>query len=143
MTPKIKKYKDSLFPDYYWVVMSDNGWDLCKNLNHAIRYWLWHCGLPAKIAFKKYKTKNFYTKQELIDMGFAFTTNGDIVTPDQSNEDLKKYLKYQKQKFIEKACDWLKENLSEGYDPDNYPMVRCYDIDMEDFIKEFRREMEE
>ena len=51
--------------------------------------------------------------------------------------------KFSKQKFIEKACEWLKENLSEGYDIDNYPMVRCYDIDMEDFIKEFRREMEE
>lgn len=48
-----------------------------------------------------------------------------------------------KEEFIEKACKWLKENLSEGYDADNYPMVRCYDIDMEDFINEFRREMEE
>lgn len=43
----------------------------------------------------------------------------------------------------EKACKWLKENLSEGYDADNYPMVRCYDIDMEDFIEEFSRAMEE
>ena len=88
-------------------------------------------------------SKRTYTKQQLIDIGFAFTTNGDIVTPDQLNEDLKKYLKYQKQKFIEKARKWLQENLSEGLDPDNYPMVRCYDIDMEDFIKEFIREMEE
>ena len=48
-----------------------------------------------------------------------------------------------KQEFIKKACKWLQENLSEGYDSDNYPMIRCYDIDMEDFIKEFSREMEE
>lgn len=97
----------------------------------------------AKWADEHPDSKHTYTKQQLIDMGFAFTTNGDIVPPDQLNEDLKKYLEYQKRKFIEKACKWLQENLSEGFDPDNYPMVRCYDIDMEDFIKEFSREMEE
>lgn len=59
------------------------------------------------------------------------------------DEDTNKEKMVNKQEFIEKACEWLKENLSEGYDPDNYPMVRCYDIDVEDFIKEFRREMEE
>ena len=99
--------------------------------------------IGAKWADEHPDSKHIYTKQQLMDMGFAFTTNGDIVAPDQLNEDLKKYLKYQKQKFIEKACKWLQENLSEGFDPDNYPMVRCYDIDMEDFIKEFSREMEE
>lgn len=88
-------------------------------------------------------SKHVYTKKQLLDMGFAFTTNGDIVTPEQSNKDLKKYLNYQKRKLIEKACKWLQENLSEGSDPDNYPMVRCYDIDMEDFINDFSREMEE
>lgn len=99
--------------------------------------------IGAKWSDEHPDSKRTYTKQQLMDMGFAFTTNGDIVTPDQLNEDLKKYLKYQKQKFIEKARKWLQENLSEGLDPDNYPMVRCYDIDMEDFIKEFIREMEE
>ena len=51
--------------------------------------------------------------------------------------------KWEHKRLVEKACEWLKENLSEGYDPDNYPMVRCYDIDLEDFIKDFRQEMEE
>lgn len=50
---------------------------------------------------------------------------------------------WEHKRLVEKACEWLKENLSEGYDPDNYPMVRCYDIDMEDFIEDFLREMEE
>lgn len=45
-------------------------------------------------------------------------------------------------RLIEKACKWLNENLYEGYDPDNYPMVRRYDIDLKDIIEEFRREME-
>ena len=61
----------------------------------------------AKWADEHPDSNHTYTKQQLIDMGFAFTTNGDIVTPEQSNEDLKKYLQYQKRKFIEKACDWL------------------------------------
>ena len=99
--------------------------------------------IGAKWADEHPDSKHIYTKQQLIDMGFAFTTNGDIVPPDQLNEDLKKYLEYQKRKFIEKSRKWLQENLSEGFDPDNYPMVRCYDIDMEDFIKDFIREMEE
>ena len=50
---------------------------------------------------------------------------------------------WEHKRLVEKACEWLKENLSEGYDPDNYPMIRCYDIDMEDFIKDFRKAMEE
>ena len=64
----------------------------------------------AKWADEHPDSKHTYTKQQLIDMGFAFTTNGDIVTPDQLNEDLKKYLKYRKQKFIERACEWLQLN---------------------------------
>lgn len=59
------------------------------------------------------------------------------------DENANKETMVNKQEFIEKARKWLQENLSEGFDPDNYPMVRCYDIDMEDFIKEFSREMEE
>ena len=61
-------------------------------------------------------SKHIYTKQQLIDMGFAFTTNGDIVPPDQLNEDLKKYLEYQKRKFIEKGKEWIEKNFrSDGY----------------------------
>ena len=41
---------------------------------------------------KQGKHKDYYTKQELIDMGFSFTLNGDIVTPDKMMEDMKKYL---------------------------------------------------
>lgn len=55
-------------------------------------------------------SRHVYTKKQLLDMGFAFTTNGDIVTPEQSNKDLKKYLQYQKQKFVKKASEWLSDN---------------------------------
>ena len=74
-------------------------------------------------------SKHTYTKQQLIDMGFAFTTNGDIVTPDQLNEDLKKYLEYQKQKFINKLKKWLEletdwnmEYIEDGRNP-NYGKI--------------------
>ena len=40
---------------------------------------------------KQDKHKDYYTKQELYDMGFSFTLNGDIVTPDKMMEDMKKY----------------------------------------------------
>jgi ABC-type transporter MlaC component len=59
-------------------------------------------------------SKRTYTKQQLIDMGFAFTTNGDIVTPNQLNEDLKKYLKHQKQKFIKKGKEWISQSYTSG-----------------------------
>ena len=70
----------------------------------------------AKWADEHPDSKHTYTKQQLIDMGFAFTTNGDIVPPDQLNEDLKKYLEYQKRKFIEKGKEWILNNfVSRGY----------------------------
>lgn len=70
----------------------------------------------AKWSDEHPDSKHTYTKQQLIDMGFAFTTNGDIVTPDQLNEDLKKYLEYQKRKFIEKGKEWIEKNFrSDGY----------------------------
>ena len=47
-----------------WVVVSHHlceNRDLCRNLAHAIRFWLWHMGVSPKIAFGllKKKRKNF------------------------------------------------------------------------------------
>lgn len=86
-------------------------------------------------ADKNPDAKRIYTKKQLMDMGFSFTTNGDIVTPDQLNEDLKKYLKYQKQKFIEKACEWLDINF-----PNIDNIGFWY---KEGFTKQFKKAMEE
>ena len=105
----------------------------------------------AKWSDEHPNSKNVYTKQQLKDMGFAFTTNGDIVTPDQSNEDLKKYLEYRKQKFIEKAKEWLQGTLyihtEIETDRDFCELMRTdwvtsdYDS-VEDFINSFCKEME-
>ena len=80
--------------------------------------------------------KRIYTKKQLMDMGFSFTTNGDIVTPDQLNEDLKKYLKYQKQKFIEKGKEWLFKHVD-----DKYLFMKFRHIN--DAIEDFEKWMEE
>ena len=40
-----------------WKVTGKHSVDLTYTLSDAIRYWLWHCGVPAKIAFWKWKKK--------------------------------------------------------------------------------------
>ena len=106
----------------------------------------------AKWADEHPDSKHTYTKQQLIDMGFAFTTNGDIVTPDQLNEDLKKYLEYQKQKFIEKSKEWLERTLyihTEIEEDKDWGETKPIDWvtsdydSVEDFINSFCKVMEE
>ena len=59
MIPEIERnngcYSDNGY--YKWQVCSKNGIDITTTLGRAIRYWLWHCGIPAKIAFWGVKTK--------------------------------------------------------------------------------------
>lgn len=61
-----------------------------------------------------------YTKQELRDMGFGFDLNGNIVTPQEIEERSKKYIKYRKDKWAEKAYEWL-ESIAEyiGHDSES------------------------
>lgn len=54
---------------------------------------------------------NVYTKQELMDMGFGFDLNGNIVTLDEYDKMAKRYHEYIKNKLIEKACEWLKKKM--------------------------------
>lgn len=86
-------------------------------------------------------SKRTYTKQQLIDMGFAFTLNGDIVDPNESNEYLKNYLKYQKQKFIEQAKEWLKNTIDDDVLVKCGSVVKCVDVD--EFVSYFSESMEE
>lgn len=62
----IKKLSSKDFPeipDVKWAVVNTNDcpttYDVCTNLRTAIRYWLWHLGVPAKIAFKTWKRNWF------------------------------------------------------------------------------------
>ena len=107
--------------------------------------------IGAKWSDEHPDSKRTYTKQQLMDMGFAFTTNGDIVTPDQLNEDLKKYLEYQKRKFIKKAKEWLEKTLyihTEIDEDKDWSITNPIDWvtsdyeSVEDFINGFCKEME-
>ena len=95
----------------------------------------------AKWADEHPDSKHTYTKQQLIDMGFAFTTNGDIVTPDQLNEDLKNYLKYQKQKFIEQTKEWLQKTIDDDVLVKCGSVIKCMDVN--EFVLYFCKAMEE
>lgn len=44
-------------PRKYYIVTGKYGSDECYTLSDAIRYWLWHCGVPARIAFWRFKKK--------------------------------------------------------------------------------------
>ena len=55
--------------------------------------------------------KHVYTKRELMDMKFAFTLNGDIVTPDEMRKDLHLLVKHEKEQLLEKIFKWLKDNV--------------------------------
>lgn len=59
MIPTIKRQKLPCANDediIRWVVGSKHVWDVCETFFEAIRYWLWHCGVPAKIAFWRVKS---------------------------------------------------------------------------------------
>lgn len=38
---------------FKYMVKGKYGIDMTTNLEYAIRYWLWHLGISAKICFKK------------------------------------------------------------------------------------------
>lgn len=78
-----------------------------------------------------------YTKQELRDMGFGFDLNGNIVTPQEIEERSKKYIKYRKDKWVKKACEWLK--LNTNWDDEWDEMGRNMNYGK---IEEFRKAME-
>jgi hypothetical protein len=64
MIPYIKKAKEGEKPAWIkakWIVVSKYqcmNYDLCESFGIAFRYWLWHMGVPPRIAFgwfSKYK----------------------------------------------------------------------------------------
>lgn len=92
----------------------------------------------AKWADENLNKKTTYTKQELRDMGFGFDLNGNIETPEECYKRAEKYIEYRKKKLIDKACEFLKDNLANRiYNRD------CYlDTFTELFIEDFRKAME-
>ena len=87
----------------------------------------WVAIAAAKRHLSTLKTygNSVYTKQELIDMGFGFDLNGNIVTPQEIEERSKKYIKYRKNKWIEKACRWL-EPIAEYIGHDSETLKKSF-----------------
>lgn len=63
MIPKIRKIKEGDPLGAFggtWVVIAKYqcmNYDVCYSFGEAFRYWLWHCGVPPKIAFGWFSNK--------------------------------------------------------------------------------------
>ena len=57
MIPEFSRVKTKT-SEYKWIVGTrTNGYDWCYTFGEALRYWLWHCGVPPKIAFGWFKKR--------------------------------------------------------------------------------------
>lgn len=93
-------------------------------------------------------TRKVYTKKELLEMGFAFDLNGNISTPDECYERAEKYYEYRKKRFIDKVCEYLNKNIFQSYTYNAGNKIGNLTVNnkftnKEDFIKNFRKAMEE
>ena len=77
---------------------------------------------------KQGEHKDYYTKQELVDMGFSFTLNGDIVTPDKMMEDMKKYLTWLEKQSEQKPADKVEPKFKVKYAGNEYNVFETKDI---------------
>lgn len=73
--------------------------------------------------------------------GYPIDLNGNIPSFEETMKDVEKYNKYKEDKFIEKACNWLKENK-------DHPFIGCEDCCLsgfltDEFVEEFRKAMKE
>ena len=97
----------------------------------------------AKWADANPNKKLVYTKKELLDMGFGFDLNGNISTIQEIEERTKKYIKYRKDKWIEKTCEYLYLTLRQSYDEVVVYMVVSKDsCFLEEFIEDLKKYME-
>ena len=82
-------------------------------------------------------------------MGFAFTTNGDIVTPADMGDMAERFVKYERKKTYDKIEKWLKENFGDSSVIDCYgcltketEVTSSFDT-MEKLMESFHKTMEE
>jgi hypothetical protein len=95
-----------------------------------------------------FKDGAIWDKEKIIkylkELGYAITLNGDVISREEELKDMERYVKYQKEKLIEKACEWLKEN-AESY---AVPVYKGSDLMDEatlcgDIVADFKKAMEE
>lgn len=95
-------------------------------------------------TLSEFLSQQIYTKKQLREMGFSFTLNGDIVSPDELEEHYRKYVENLKEKLINKSCEYLNSYIWESVDDDDDPIIESVrNTTKEDFIKDFKRFVEE
>lgn len=77
-----------------------------------------------------------YTKQELLNMGFGFDLNGNIISPTKESEHMKEYIKYRDKKKLDNICKWFGDIDFEMEYLDSYGHF-CKEMFINDFIKVF------
>lgn len=90
-----------------------------------------------------------YTVDEIREMGFAFTTNGDIVTPADMENMAERYVMYEREKFkeeiIEALDDWVFDTFYEDEHDGDYdygqPYIVCKLDTMEDLLNDLHNNM--
>lgn len=91
----------------------------------------------------EYSPDQIYTKKQLMEMGFPFTLNGDIVTLNELEEHYQRGIEYRKQKLIDKACEYIRTHVWETVDADEDPIIESVcNTTKEGFIKDFKRYMD-
>lgn len=100
---------------------------------------------PSFIAGAKWADDNPSQQvlaKELHRLGYGITLNGDIISKAEENKEMECYVEYQKNKLIEKACEWLKNNTISVTNNTYTYTASSYDINKKEFIKEFKKAME-
>ena len=90
-----------------------------------------------------------YTVDELREMGFAFTTNGDIVTPADMGNMAERYVMHEREKFMEEIVesldDWVFNTFSESEHDGDYdygqPYIECRWDTMGDLLNDLHNNM--
>ena len=91
-----------------------------------------------------------YTVEELRKMGFAFTTNGDIVTPADMGNMAERYVKYEQEKFKEEIIEvldqWVFDTFYEDEHDGDYdygqPYIVCKLDTMEELLDDLQKTIE-
>lgn len=77
--------------------------------------------------------------KELYRLGYTITLNGDIIPRAEEEKAMKSYIEYQKSQVIDKACEWLEENINKYlYINTDWNTPQ---LDYE-FLKKFKKAME-
>ena len=87
--------------------------------------------------------KTSYTKEELFKMGLTFDTNGNLISPKEESEHLKKYLKYRDKKKLDQIIAWFDKNVTSINDSGVNLGFSSYEEVIEDIKKLFIKELQD